>query len=59
MTVQSHGNFNYKKIVTLSTAKVENVSLTECNMKGMWSRNLLKEKINKRIKIKNYGWYKF
>ena len=55
MTVQSHGNFNYKKIVTLSTAKVENVSLTECNMKGMWSRNLLKEKINKRIKIKNYG----
>jgi len=41
-----------QKIVTLSTAEAEYVSLTECVKQGMRFRNLFKEMINKDIKIK-------
>jgi len=41
-----------QKIVTLSTAEAEYVSLIECVKQGMWFRNLFKVMINKDIKIK-------
>jgi len=48
--VQFHRNLNNKKSVTLSTAEVEFVSLTECAKQGIWFKNLIKEIFNKENK---------
>ena len=52
VTVHFYGNHNYKKIVTLSTAEKEYISLTECVKQRIQFINLFKEMTNKDIKIK-------
>jgi len=43
-----------QKIVTLSSAEAEYVSLTDCATKGIWFKQLFKEIFNKEINIKIY-----
>jgi len=47
VTVQFHGNLNKKKSVTLSTAEVEFVSLTECAKQCIYFKK--KKKLKRKI----------